>query len=224
MRFFLGVVLSCLALPALAGVQVFPSSAELTAERREASFSVTNSGDEAIDVQFRLVPWQPKGFATAVDEAALLQRKALLVYPPVARVEAGARQVFRLILRDRSIQDVALFRIRIGWRSARESDSEPGKINFALGYSLPLMVTAPKAKHDLLYRAVMLDGQLSLEVANRGNRPVYIKRYRWADGSEGDLFGYAWPGTKRYFKIPEVGPPPITVQLRTWGWTPSASD
>ncbi len=203
------------------GIKVFPSSAELTAESREASFSVTNASNEPLNMRLDLVPWAPKGFTTAVDEAQLLQSKALLVYPPVARVEAGARQVFRVILRDRSITDLALFRLKVGWSAVSKDDSAPEKLNFGLGYSLPLMVTAPSATHKLIYRPVNLDGQLALEITNKGQRPVYIKRYKWADASEGELFGYVWPNHTRYYKLPKAGPPPLTVQLRTWGWAPS---
>lgn len=219
------VLIGCL-LPALAGAKVLvsPSSAELNAERREASFAITNDSDEALDVRLEVVPWTPQGYDTDVDEAEILRNKALLVYPPVARVESNNRQVFRVILRDRSIRELALFRLLISWRSSRKADipdREEGKLNFGLGYSLPLMVTAPGAEHRLRYRAVMYGDQLALELVNLGNRPVYVKRYRWADGSENALFAYAWPGAKRYFPLPTKGPPPITVQLRTWGWTPS---
>lgn len=222
MKLLLGLLFNLVVTTALAeSVSVFPSSAELTAEIREASFSVTNASSEPLNVQLDLVPWAPKGFATVVDEVQLLQRKALLVYPPVARVEAGARQVFRVILRDRSITDLALFRLTVGWSAVSKGDLAPGKLNFGLGYSLPLMVTAPGASHKLIYRTVNLDGQLVLEITNKGQRPVYIKRYKWADGSEGQLFGYVWPNHTRYYKLPKAGPPPLTVQLRTWGWAPS---
>ncbi len=222
MRIILSITVVLLSNFAFAGgVKVFPSSAELTAERREASFSVTNSGATALDIKFKLVPWFPEGVHTPLDESALLKRKALLIYPPVARVEAGGRQVFRVILRDRSITELALFRLQVGWQAASNQDAEAGKVNFGLGYSLPLMVTAPKAEHELVYRAVNLDGQLSLEVTNKGQLPVYIKRYKWSDNSEGELFGYVWPNQSHYYKLAQAGPPPITVQLRTWGWSPS---
>lgn len=218
--------LSLFSTVAWSQISVTPSSAELSADRRQASFTLTNNTEHTQDVRMRLAPWQPKGFETATDEAKLLDDKALLIYPPVASVSPDAEQVFRIILRDSSVEELALFRVHVSWRQTQSEPSRDGDadtVAFGIGYSMPLMVTAPEAEYELDYRAVQSDGEVLLEVANRGTKPAYVKRYRWADGTQETLFFYAWPGQKRYYKLPVLGPPPVELQLRTFGWTPSVS-
>lgn len=203
-----------------AGVSVRPSSLELSVERRQGALTVINTSDEALEVRVRTVPWQPDGFATQVDEQQLLDDKALLVFPPIAEIESGRQQTFRVLLRATELRELALFRLQVSWRGARQAQRD-STLAFGLGYSLPLMVTAPDADYRLRYRAVMYQGDLVLEAINLGQRPVYVKAYRWADGSESPVYFYAWPGMRRYFPLKRPGPPPITLQLRTYGWTPS---
>lgn len=211
-----------LSAPAWSSVVVTPTQAEVSVDSREQVFLLKNDSAAEIDVQVVLSPWQTEWKPETDTERHLLKNKGLLVYPPVARVRAQGQQVFRLILRDRNVEDLHLYRLNISWKGASSPDAG-SEIAVSPGYSLPVFVTAPKAEHQLHYRVVSRDNGEYLVLENHGTRPVYIQSYRWGAGDAIPFYAYAWPGVTRYFRLPRSGSGEITLKLRTYGWTPSST-
>ncbi len=201
---------------------VTPTQAEVSVGNREQVFLLKNDSGAEIDVQVVLSPWQTEWKPEIGTEQHLLQNKGLLVYPPVARVKAHSQQVFRLILRDRSVEELHLYRLNISWKGVSSQEVET-EIGVTPGYSLPVFVTAPNADHQLHYRVVSRENGEYLILENHGTRPVYIQSYRWGAGDPIPFYAYAWPGVTRYFRLPRSGDGEIILKLRTYGWTPSSA-
>lgn len=204
-----------------ANVTMTPSDATLSSDKREASFILSNDTASDIDVSLTIVPWLSSYRDDVEQEKQLLNNKALLAYPPVARVERGGQQVFRVILRDKSVADLHLFRLNVAWKASAADGEQQNRVSLQPGYSFPLFVTAPNADYQLQYHTVRRDNDDYLVLKNHGEQPVYVKAYRRTGGEHTPFFAYAWPGKTRTFKLPTTGDGDITLQLRTYGWTKS---
>ncbi len=198
-----------------------PSEATLSADKREASFILSNDTASDIDVSLSIAPWLSSYRDDVEQEKRLLKNKALLAYPPVARVEGGGQQVFRVILRDKSVADLHLFRLNVAWKASTTEGQQQNRVSLQPGYSFPLFVTAPNADYQLQYHTVRRNNNDYLVLKNHGQKPVYVKAYRRTGGEHTPFFAYAWPGKTRTFKLPTTGDGDITLQLRTYGWTKS---
>lgn len=202
-------------------VTMTPSDATLSSDKREASFILSNDTSSDIDVNLSIAPWLSSYRDDVEQEKRLLKNKALLAYPPVARVERGGQQVFRVILRDKSVAELHLFRLNVAWKASATDDEQQNRVSLQPGYSFPLFVTAPNAGYQLQYHAVRRNNDDYLVLKNHGEKPVYVKAYRRTGGEHTPFFAYAWPGKTRTFKLPTTGDGDITLQLRTYGWTKS---
>ncbi len=179
----LGVALSALAvlMPAHAGVfSVTPVRIYMAPKDRAVAITLTNEGDSEVALQADLYTWSQKPDGT--DDLVLTED--MILSPPIIKLAPKARQVVRLALlvpRDASRQ----MTYRLIVREIPEATAPKGKaieVQIALALSMPVFITPPIAKREIMCEASGAEAQaLQAVCSNSGTayaqiREVTLKR------------------------------------------------
>lgn len=126
---------------AYAGVAISPVVVEMNSPRRAVSVSVHNSGDRPITLQSDVMLWQQLEGSDRYEPT-----DAFLVVPPIAEIQPGASQVFRLLLRA-PVPSPLERTYRLILEDITENQVKDGQaaISFRLTHNLPIMI-APAGK------------------------------------------------------------------------------
>lgn len=181
-----------------ASLQLSPTSLSLPAGQRAGALVLRNTGRAPVTAQIRAFSWQQD----AQGKDVLTPTAALIVSPPMVRLDAGAEQQFRVIRAQAAAGGEQAYRLWID--ELPPPGAAPGKgIQFLLRHSVPVFLNSeenPDAR--LRWRVMASDkGGAELEVRNEG--PVHaqlsIMRVQPRAGGRdipisNGLFAYVLPG------------------------------
>lgn len=207
----LGVVSSLLLFSSGAmasGLQVSPTSLSLQARENASGLTLSNSSDEAISAQVRIYQWSQ-------DETGdqLTPSRGLLASPPMIKLQAGEKQLIRIIRASAPPSGVGAvensYRLSIDELPIKFAEQKTG-LQFALSYSLPVFVkpvgiteTNPKLQwsYSVQPDSLQPDGkQMNLRVSNSGNGHAQLADLGFIDTAGNNinihqgLLGYVLPG------------------------------
>ena len=131
------IVLNAAAIAAQAQV-IAPVSVELAAAHRVSAVTVTNRSEGAMTFQAQVLAWTQ---AAGLDEHQVTSD--LLVVPPVARVQPGASQIFRIALRRAPLRQQEMsYRLILEDVSAETAPPSAGgaSVRLQVRHSLPVFV------------------------------------------------------------------------------------
>lgn len=133
-----------------AGLQVSPTSLSLPAKQRAGIFTLGNTGSEPLTAQVRVYGWSQDEKGNEV----LTPTNAVIASPPMVKLEAGAKQQFRVIRIRPSEKPVEeAYRLIVDELPAPQAKPRKG-LQFVMRYSLPLFTNVQNnAEAKLHWRA-----------------------------------------------------------------------
>jgi fimbrial chaperone protein len=204
-----GMLLAAAAAAAVAAhaaeFTVTPVRIFMTPRDRAVALTVTNEGAEEIVMQAELYSWRQRPDGT--DE--LKPTEDIILSPPILKVPPKSRQVVRLArITAAPSADEQTYRIIV--REVPEArQNKPGEVGvqLALAFSLPIFITPPGAKRDLLCGAQRgSPDTVNAWCQNNGRAYAQARAFELVSASgekvaTRDLGGYILPGIKRTFDI-----------------------
>ncbi|WP_430443625.1 MAG: fimbrial biogenesis chaperone [Pseudomonas piscis] len=207
---------------AASAVLIWPINPAIEADQGATALWLENRARQPVTLQVRVLGWTQAGFADVYQH-----QQAVIPSPPFVKVEAGRRQLIRLIRQGGppSVPEQA-FRVLI---DEVPDDLEPVSktsglaLKFQMRYSIPLFVSAagtwtqPRADLDrdpasatrpqLAWRLVEEGGQRYLQVRNEGPVHARLSRVRWEGAGrslplQDGLLGYVLPGQEMRWLLP----------------------
>lgn len=149
---------------------IAPVYVRLAPGQRAAALTVTNEGSEPAAFQIRAFAWRqtPEG----TDD--LTPTEELLVSPPLGKLEAGAQQVVRLVLRQPPSEREATYRILL---DEIPPPAAPGTVRIAIRQSIPVFaLPQTKVSARLTWRIERsADGTFWLVASNVGTRHAEVR-------------------------------------------------
>lgn len=222
----LAASLACVPGAALAGaVVIWPVDPVITADQNASALWLENKGQDPITLQVRALRWLQSG-----GEEVQEQQNDIAVSPPIAVVEAGDRQLVRIVRRsavDRSAPQKS-FRLLIDELPAPAAEdgdaAEPrAQIAVQMRYSLPLFVygsSLDAVKPELTSRIEIANGKPYLVIRNNGAGHARLLDLRAVRGGANTmlipgLVGYVLGGATMRWELPSDVPTtgPFTVNL-----------
>lgn len=212
----LALCLAATALPALGGnFTISPVRMHMGPRDRAIAVTLTNGGNSELVLQAELLQWSQDD--TGADR--LTPTDDLVLSPPIVKLQPGARQVVRLAMvvpRDASRQ----LTYRLVMREVPEAlPQAPGiSVPVALAMSMPVFVTPPTARRNLVCELQRNRLQLLARCENRGTAYAQVRELRLLrDGQALARFeggSYVLPGARRSLSLKtETIPMPGPVQL-----------
>lgn len=182
-----------------AGLQVNPTSLSLPAKQRAGIFTLGNTGSEPLTAQVRVYSWSQDEKGNEV----LTPTDAVIASPPMVKLEAGAKQQFRVIRIRPSEKPVEeAYRLIVDELPAPQAKPRKG-LQFVMRYSLPLFTNVQNnAEAKLYWRAEKTaNGKTVLVAENSGTAHAQLSNINLQTASAkepltlaGGLAGYVLPG------------------------------
>jgi fimbrial chaperone protein len=198
---------------------VTPVRIFMTAKDRAVAITVTNEGDEEVVMQADLYSWTQK----PGGEDELVLTEDMILSPPILKLAPKSRQVVRLArLTAQPAGKQLTFRMIVREIPEARPASKELTLQIALAFSLPVFVTPPGAKRELVcgIERVAPD-TINAVCENKGNAYALPREFvLLAENSEKiasrDSGGYILPEVQRSFEIKRVGAtiPPGKVKLQ----------
>ncbi|MDD3651955.1 fimbria/pilus periplasmic chaperone [Immundisolibacter sp.] len=194
-------------LAAAAQLRLAPIKVHMAPGQRAAALTVTNEGSEPAAFQIRAYAWRQ----TSEGADDLAPTEELLVSPPLSRLEAGAQQVVRLVLRRPPTEREATYRILF---DEIPPPAAPNTVRIVVRQSVPVFAP-PKAKvaARLAWRIEQgADGAAWLVALNQGSRHAEVREVALAtaDGAalavEPPALPYVLTGATRRWRIKAPAP------------------
>ncbi len=158
------------SLPAVA-LTISPIMVELSPQKKVASLRVLNDSAEAMTFQAETLSWQQTGSG---DQYA--QTHELLVAPTIARIEPGATQIFRVMLKGTDSRDTEhAYRLMLE-DVTQETATQPGEVKLRFRHNLPLFVTPrqPVVVNSQWRPCAASANKGCVQLENLGNRRVRL--------------------------------------------------
>lgn len=200
---WLAAVLVPFGLVSASGLQVMPTSLSLEPDRAADGLWLRNSGDALLNAQVRVYHWTQEN-----GDDQLTPTRALVASPPMLKLDAGKSQLVRVIRTGAPPRDMEdAYRVVINELPVA---NEKGGLSFVLRYSIPVFVQAPgsvDAKPVLNWNLQRKDGQLMLDVSNKGNKHAQISDVQITDTTgqqhtlKQGLLGYVLPGMHMHWEL-----------------------
>lgn len=195
-----------------ASFSVSPVRIYMQARERATAITVENEGDAEVVMQGEVFEWKQK--ADGSDE--LTPTDDLILAPPILKVAPKSRQVLRLAnLKPVPPGEQLTYRIIVREIPDAAPPKEGVQIKVSLAFSLPIFITPPGAKQQLVCDAKRTSPDLLVATCeNRGDayaQPVNFA-VRTASGavlmSQDIAGGYILPKVRRHFELkrPANGP------------------
>jgi fimbrial chaperone protein len=198
------------------GLQVTPISLELAPQSAAEGLWLSNTGEAPLTAQVRVYRWTQSG-----GEEQLEPSRGLVISPPMLQLDAGARQLVRVIRSGpppETGQPESAYRVVVNEVPA--AAPKGAGLKFVLRYSVPVFV-APVAGNDAkpapqLSWTLRRDGErVVLDVRNDGRAHAQLSAVDFigADGLRttisAGLLGYALAGAQMQWTL--GAPPAIFV-------------
>ncbi len=200
----MGVVAGLVA-PAWSGqFTVTPVRIFMDPRDRATAITLVNEGDEELLMQADVYAWKQK----PGGEDDLTLSEDLFLSPPIIKLAPKARQVVRLAM-VKSPKSGPQLTYRLIVREVPEAKPAPKtlQVQIALAFSLPIFITPPGAKQDLVcdWEKSSPD-TLKVNCGNNGNAYAHPREFVLTDASGAKLAareagGYILPGIKRSFDV-----------------------
>ena len=187
-------------------ISIRPLGLVLTSEQPIRTFRVTNPGAEPVTVQIQPLSWRQHD-----ENDELNPTRELLITPPIVTIPPGETQLVRAGLRraPKPAEELA-YRVQFSEIPPPPEAGFTGLV-VALNISVPVFVTppAPVGAEAFWQGWMRPDGQLELQVANRGNAHLKLTQVRvLARGNEigsRNTLIYVLPGSTRSLTVPVNG-------------------
>ena len=193
------------AAPAIAAeFSVTPVRIFMTPRDRAVAITVTNDGDQEMVVQADLYSWKQK----PGGEDELVLTEDMILSPPIVRLAPKSRQVVRLArLGAPPTLDEKTYRMIVREvPEAGPAQNKDLKLQVALAFSLPIFITPPSAKRQLVCATQRIAADtVRASCENKGNAYAQMRGFALLGGSgekvAGRDGGYLLPEIKRSFDI-----------------------
>jgi fimbrial chaperone protein len=175
---------------------ITPVRVDIGSGRRAASIEVVNSGQQAAQMQAERYRW--KDDRDGDDE--LEATEDFIVTPPIFSLEPGQRQIVRVLMQAPSdpVREIAY---RLILQETPLGDPQANTVATVLRISLPVFVTPPRAKSELIWSLRRESGRLFLDVENQGGAHASITSLKTADGTVLKSGIYVLSGGRRSWPI-----------------------
>lgn len=185
------------------GLQVAPTSLELSATQNADGLWLSNTGDAALHAQVRVYHWTQEG-----GEDKLTPSRALAISPPMLALGAEAKQLVRVIragappAANEDAYRVLIDELPVDDPSAAAAGTRTGGLQYVLRYSVPIFIEpAGAAGGPKLDGKVLHEGEQNfLQLTNQGNRHAQLGNLVLIDAKgqreelSPGLVGYVLPG------------------------------
>jgi fimbrial chaperone protein len=175
---------------------VAPVRLDVKVPRRAASIEVQNTGDQPAQLQVERYRW----LADRGGEDQLEATEDVIVTPPIFTLAPGQKQIVRVLLfgaPDPSRETT----YRIIMQETALNDPPPNSVQALLRISMPVFITPPGAKPNVIW-TLQREGDHSWLVAeNTGNAHAQISAARTASGTDLKASGYLLPGEIRRIAV-----------------------
>ena len=161
------------------GLQVAPTMLTLSAARSADGLWLSNTGTEPLHAQVRVYAWGQEG-----GEDRLTPSRALIASPPMVQLEAGTRQLVRVIRAgappstSEEAFRVIVDELPLDAAASATANGEPAAdataLKFVLRYSVPIFVEPATPGSPDLNATLTGGGQPMLEVRNAGTRHAQL--------------------------------------------------
>ena len=205
----MGVLCSTASPFAFAGqFTVTPVRMFLTPQDRAIAVTITNEGDAPIVMQADLYSWKQK----PGGEDDLVLTEDLILSPPVLKLAPKSRQVVRLA-RVKPVQSADQQTYRMIVREIPEAlkSSSGLQLQVALAFSLPVFITPPTAKRQVVCVAERSAGNVVRAICeNKGNayaqlREITLNSEAGEKLAASEAGGYILPDVTRGFDVKRAG-------------------
>lgn len=196
-------------------VVIWPVDPTIKAGEQATVLWLENKGDTAVTMQVRTFAWSQRG-----GEEALDAQDTIVASPPIARVEAGTRQLIRIIRRSPGTAPESAYRLIVDeLPPPAPQGSQPPQARLAvqMRYSVPLFTYAGSDAQAprLVARVQTTAGGRELVLTNIGAAHARLTDLRLVSGTQqtivrGGLAGYVLPGATIAIPIPAA---PGTLQV-----------
>ena len=189
------------AVPA-AELAVAPTRLHFDSGAERVMVQVHNAGRDAVTVQAEMLRWEREG---GVDRHAASD--AVLVSPPIFRIEAGATQIVRLGLRRPPEEDREVaYRLQLRELPVAAGSDTAAGLRVLLAVRVPVHVTPRRVHREARWRPLE-GGERGLWLHNAGNVHLRVQGVRLpqvADGTHDELVVGAllFPGEGRVVALP----------------------
>lgn len=193
------------SLPASASeFSVTPVRIFMNAGERAVAITLTNEGDDDVVMQAELFTWKQK--ATGEDD--LVPTEDMILSPSIVKLAPKARQVVRLArLSPPPAGAEQTFRMIVREIPEAKPQSKELKLQVALAFSLPVFVTPPGAKRQLVCSPERAAAD-TVKVTCRNDGTAYAQARGFALVADGgdklaarDTGGYILPNVTRTFDV-----------------------
>ncbi|PWC10752.1 hypothetical protein DDT56_21455 [Brenneria corticis] len=141
-------------------LSIVPISQELSANKRAASFTLTNHGDKNTQIQIRSYAW-----TQTVNGDSYQSTARLAISPPFATIAPGKSQTIRLLLREPAGQIEEAYRVIFD----QIPDNNKNKVELALRFTIPVFSKPPVATAaDVRWRVEKRQDHALLIAVNHG--------------------------------------------------------
>jgi fimbrial chaperone protein len=187
---------------------VAPVRIELTVPRRAASIEVQNTGDRPAQIQVERFRW----LADNGGDDGLEATEDVIATPPIFTLAPGQKQIVRVLLFG-TPDPAREATYRIILQETALNDPPPNAVQALLRINMPMFVTPPGARADLVW-SMQRDGERwFLVMENAGNAHAHINGARTAAGKEIAATGYLLPGERRRIAV-EAPLDALAIRLR----------
>lgn len=199
--------------PAAAGLfSVTPVRIYMTPRDRAVAITVANESDEELVMQADLFVWKQK----PGGEDDLTPTDDLIMSPPIIKLPPRARQVVRLALLQRDASpDQKTYRLVVREVPEAKKAEKDVQLQIALAFNMPVFVTPPGAKRQLVCRTERAAADTVRAVCeNSGNAYAQPREFTLTSSAgeklvTRDTGGYLLPSIKRSFDLKRAeGPIP----------------
>lgn len=175
---------------------ITPVRVDITFGRRAASIEVHNTGQQSAQMQAERYRWK----ADTGGEDELEPTEDFIVTPPIFTLEPGQRQIVRVLMQAPSdpLRETAY---RLILQETPLGDPQANTVATVLRISLPVFVTPPKARAELVWSLRREAGGLFLDVDNIGQAHASITTLRTPEGRELKAGVYVLAGDRRSWPL-----------------------
>ena len=187
------------------GLQVSPTLLSLQARQAADGLWLSNTGDSPLHAQVRVYRWTQEG-----GEEQLVPSRDLVISPPMLALDAGRKQLVRVIRVSAPPQGASETAYRVILDELPTHDAKARGLQFVLRYSVPVFVEPAAAKPgpaQLQWSLEQVDGKAVLSIRNTGGMHAQIVELGYTDTNKrhtslGDgLFGYVLPGASMHWTL-----------------------
>lgn len=192
-------------IPASAGLfSVTPVRMYMAPKDRAIAVTITNEGDDELVMQADIFVWKQK----PGGEDDLTLTEDMILSPPIIKLAPRSRQVVRLaLLKPQPMVEQQTYRLIVREVPEAKSAEKGVQLQIALAFSMPVFITPPGAKRQLVCSAERSAADtVRASCENTGNAYAQPREFVLSNPTGEklavrDAGGYILPGIKRSFDI-----------------------